>query len=377
MNFLLSEELVQFRDVLRALLAKELAGAELRRGLLDPYSGQCVGGESPAPLVAPLWRKIADAGVLAAALPDSVGGRAIGGLGLGAIALQVMLEEAGRALVPLPVFETLVFGALPLLAVDAAADSCDLLASIAAGEMQVSGAFFRSIGDLPEARSVADGILIDGDLQFVSSLPQCASVLVPARYEGACALFIIDSAACVTTTVPTLDLLRRFSRVSLRATPAKRVGGVLQDGASAALHCRQQLACVAELVGVGQRVLEMTVEYVKTRQQFGRPIGSFQAIQHKLADMSLHVEQATSLGRFAAWAADNDPAQLSSAALAAKGFASEVIPVVVEQAIQAHGGIGFTYEYDLHLYLRRARLLAALGTPTDEAYAQLGAQLLA
>ena len=100
-------------------------------------------------------------------------------------------------------------------------------------------------------------------------------------------------------------------------------------------------------------------------------------MQHKLADMLLRVEQTTSLGRFAAWAADSDPEQLAATALAAKGFAGEAIPLVVEQAIQAHGGIGFTYEYDLHLFLRRARVLAALGGSSDSAYAQLGEQLLA
>ena len=378
MNFLLSEDLTQFRDVLRALLAKELSAAELRHSLLDPYSGEPL---TPLPFLSGLWKKIADAGVLAAVLPERAGGVEIGGLELGTVALQVMLEESGRALVPLPIFETLVFGALPLLVLECdGADSTnrsEYLAALATGERRFTGAFFEAGAPLPRA-SVADSVtVLDGEAHFVSAFAQSTDLLLFAEQDGEVALFRIDPTQVAATVIPTLDLIRRFSTVHLSATPATRVGGGrLSSAAAARLAQLQQLACVAELAGVGARVLEMTVEYVKTRQQFGRPIGSFQAVQHKLADMLLRVEQTTSLGRFAAWAAESDPEQLAAAALAAKGFASEAIPLVAEQAIQAHGGIGFTYEYDLHLFLRRARSLAALGGSSESVYAQLGEQLL-
>src|SRR5262249_46285979 len=121
-----------------------------------------------------------------------------------------------------------------------------------------------------------------------------------------------------------------------------------------------RVAFAAELAGIASRTLEMTVEYVKTRQQFGRPIGTFQAIQHALADMHVAAEQLLALVRFAAWAADSDRSQFPDAALAACAFAADEVPSIVECATQLHGGIGFTYEFPLHAFLRRALVTAQL-----------------
>ena len=116
----------------------------------------------------------------------------------------------------------------------------------------------------------------------------------------------------------------------------------------------------------------MTAEYVKTRKQFGKPVASFQAVQHKLSDMLMWSEQISSLGRFAAWAADTDRSQFLRSATAAHGYSAEFAPKLVETAIQLHGGIGFTWEYSLHLYLRRAKNLASLSDGCDGAYLSLG-----
>ena len=133
---------------------------------------------------------------------------------------------------------------------------------------------------------------------------------------------------------------------------------------------------VSELCAVAAKVLEMTLEYVKIRKQFGKAIGSFQAIQHRLAEMCLLSEQAISLNRFAVWCLDNDSQQFPQAALGAKGFASEFVPQLIEMAIQVHGGIGFTYEYDLHLYLRRALMLSETYISKSKSYQQLAESLL-
>ena len=141
-------------------------------------------------------------------------------------------------------------------------------------------------------------------------------------------------------------------------------------------HRISVLAC-AELIGVSRRALELTVDYVSTRKQFGAPIGSFQAIQHKLADVLLSIDSAEALTRFAAWSADHDSRQFVELATAAKGYCSDVLPRAIESTLQAHGGIGFTYEYDLHLYLRRAQMAASLFGTADERYQKLATHLLA
>ncbi|MFN8389830.1 MAG: acyl-CoA dehydrogenase family protein [Bdellovibrionota bacterium] len=374
MSFLLAPDLVDFAHVLRRFFATELPSERLRRHVLSD-----VGPVSTESECAQLWNKVVDLGALSAVLPEDAGG-----LGFGPLAASVVLEESARALLPVPLFETVTFGVLQLLASEPSLAAANLLAEIASGDRKVTGAFGSSADFALSAKPLAGGeesvVAVSGTLRLVPSFKSVTSLLVPAKLsDGRTALCLIDRLGANADTfksnpLQTFDLLRTFHEVILDGAQArvitelKKTCGALAEDLS--------LAAVAELCGCASRVVEMTAEYVKMRHQFGRPVGSFQAIQHKLADMLLVSEQAQSLCRFLAWCMTSDRAQAPAAAAAAKGYASEHIPRLCESAIQVHGGIGFTYEYDLHLYLRRALVLARGFQSAEASYLSLSEKFL-
>jgi alkylation response protein AidB-like acyl-CoA dehydrogenase len=191
-------------------------------------------------------------------------------------------------------------------------------------------------------------------------------IVCTARNEEGLILFSVrpDAPGVTLTATPALDATRKLYQIDLAdvVVPAADVLG-LGERAALALERSVQIATLAvcaELVGIAQRVLEITVEYAQTRQQFGRPIGAFQAVQHQCADMLVWTESARSAAYYAAWALTTGAADAGRALAVAKAYASDAACAVCHRGIQVHGGIGFTWEHDLHLYLKRARSDAAL-----------------
>lgn len=375
MDFLLSDELKEFRLVLKKFLAGEISSEFLRKRLLNVEGRSSSFGEEEALL----WTKLVELGALCAGVPEEYSG-----LGFGSLACQVVIEESARVLLPLPIFETLALGFMPLVCLATQKHKNEMIGRIALGELRVTGAFEALGCNVTASASGKDGgYLLSGSAKLVPSIHQADILLVPATVEeknnDEPRLFLVktDSSDISIRKQPTFDLLRSYAEVQFQKSTATLISDekVSSDDWQQ-LNRHISVLAVGELVGVGLKVLSMTIEYVKTREQFNRPIGSFQAIQHKISDMHTKLEQAQTLARFAAWTADADKSQFPQAASAAKAYASEVVPELIENSLQAHGGIGFTHEYDLHLYLRRAKVLAAtFGGPADH-YRRVGELLL-
>jgi alkylation response protein AidB-like acyl-CoA dehydrogenase len=271
-----------------------------------------------------LWRELSDLG-----WPGIAIGEEHGGQGLGAVGLAIVLEELGYAVAAAPLLST-ALAALAIEHAGSAAQRARWLPGLASGE--ITGA----LG--------AHDLVPDGDSAEVMVL------LVDGHAR------VVERGNADIEPFATIDPTRHFARVSGdgEPLPGDVVGAV--DRAAAAV--------AAELVGVSQRALDMTVAYVKQREQFGVPVGSFQAVGHRCAEMLLHTEAARSAAYYAAWVADAAPDRLAEAATLAKAAASEGGREVTASAIQAHGGVGFTWEADVHWLFKRAYVDAALlGTP--------------
>jgi alkylation response protein AidB-like acyl-CoA dehydrogenase len=307
-----------------------------------------------------VWKLMAEQlGLQSIAIPEEYGGA---GFGFGE--LSVVLEEAGRALLCAPLFSTVVLAANALLESGDIAACAEWLPGIAEGRTIATVALIEEGGgwscDGVRAEAVPDGddYRVNGVKPFVLDGAQCDVVIVAARTPAGISLFTVDpkGTGVEVTALPTLDQTRRQATLSLTDTPARLLGaegegwetlsGVL-DLAAAALACEQ--------VGGAARVLEATVDYVKVREQFGRPIGSFQAVKHKLADMLVELESARSAAYYAASAVESGSPDLSLAASIAKTYCSTAYFHIAAESIQLHGGIGFTWEHSAHLYFKRAK----------------------
>jgi len=286
-----------------------------------------------------------------------------GGAGMGYVELLVAMEEMGRALLCAPYLGTSVLATNALLLCADAATQKDLLAKIAAGRAIVSLAHAEPNGrwDLAaistRARAKSDGFELDGARAWVLDGHVADVLLVAARTDDGIGLFRVDARAegLSRALVATLDTTRKLASIELAATPAKVVSRGDQsanlDRALALTTC----ALAAEQVGGAQRCLEMATDYAKTRLQFGRPIGSYQAIKHKCADMLVLVEFAKSAAYAACFAAANDAEDFLESAALAKAYCSEAYFRVAAENIQIHGGMGFTWEHPAHLYFKRAK----------------------
>ena len=267
-----------------------------------------------------LWTAVRNQGWTGITLPEDSGGA-----GLGFVELAVVMEEFGYACVPSPLLSNTAAGIL--IAGGGSDDQKSRwLAAIASGETR------GAVGTV-----TADGSAIVADADGATIL-----ILLDGDQAG-----LVETAAAHLEQVAGVDPTRRFFRV--RAPRTEPLPGDVAGGLE-----RIEVALSAELVGVGQRAMEMAVEYARQRQQFGRPIGAYQAVSHRCAEMLLDVESARSATYFAAWAADADPVALPAAASVAKAAAAEMGWKVTASALQVHGGIGFTWEHDLHFFLKRA-----------------------
>ena len=339
MDFGFTVEQEMLRDAARKFLAGEYPPAVARAAM-----------QSPTAHDRERWLRLADVGWLGILVPEDLGGQ-----GSSFLDLAVLLEESGKAIVPGPFFATAVLGAVAVRDAGSPEQRQRLLPALARGACLLAVAAGAST---EHALPTLAGDHVDGRVPFVLDA-HVADVLVVAVRAGndAPRLVLIERAAAGVEVTPlqTVDMTRRLCTVELRNAP----GAVLGD-ATAAAHTRRRLldhACAGlalELVGVGQRALEMAVAYASERTQFGRPIGSFQAIKHKCVDMMVAVETARSLAYYAAWAVSEDAPEAAHAAAMAKAYCGEMAKTVTSEAIQVHGGIGFTWEHDLHLYYRRA-----------------------
>ncbi len=314
------------------------------------------------------WRQIArDLGWTSVIIPEKYGGA-----GLGYVELVGLMEEMGRALLCAPFFSTVCLAVNALLLGDDEAHQRAYLPRIAAGEITATLAHsepngrWDAAGITAVARRDGAGFVLDGTKSFVLDGHAADVLLVAARREGSqgeagVSLFVVpaDAAGLERRRLPTMDQTRRQAEVQLRGVrvPVQSLMG--EEGAGwPVLTATLDLAAVAlaaEQVGGAQRCLDMAVAYAKERVQFGRPIGSFQAIKHKCADMLLRVESARSASYYAGWAAAAGDAELPVLAALAKAYCSDAYFQCAAEALQIHGGVGFTWEYDVHLYFKRAK----------------------
>jgi alkylation response protein AidB-like acyl-CoA dehydrogenase len=306
------------------------------------------------------WQEMADLGWPGLALPEEWGGQ-----GLGIVDLAVLFEEMGYGLPPSPLLSTTLVG-LALAACGSDDQRERYLRPLAAGERRGAPAIWDAGTTVTpgaftmEAKADGDDVVLDGEKVLV---PDAASAdfLLVATDDGKRHIVDRDATGVTVAAEPSIDLTRRLCSVRLdgvRVPAADTLPGEGRDYHPVFL--RICVALAAESTGVAQRTMEMAVSYAKDRQQFGRPIGAYQAVSHRCAQMLLETENSRSAVYGAAWAADADPDSLPLSASMAKAYASDAGWRVPDASIQVHGGIGFTWEHDLHFFLKRGKANAAM-----------------
>jgi alkylation response protein AidB-like acyl-CoA dehydrogenase len=349
MNFAFSDEQEELRAAVRRFLTEKSPETEVRR-LMDTTEGY-----DPA-----VWSQMAEQlGLQSLTIPEEFGGS-----GFSYVELIVVLEEMGAALLCAPFFSSVALAANALLTSGDDDAKKSYLPGIASGETIATLAITEDNGKWDfsgielAATKKGDGWVLNGHKMFVLDGHVAHLIVVAARTAKGVTLFAVDgdAAGLTRTPLPTMDQTRKQARLEFSDTPATLVGS--DGGAETGLSKTLDLAAVAlaaEQVGGAQHVLDASVEYAKTRIQFGRPIGSFQAIKHKCADMLLEVESAKSAAYYAGWAAAEDSDELPVVASLAKSYCSEAYFHAAAENIQIHGGIGFTWEHPAHLYFKRAK----------------------
>ncbi|GAB3715703.1 acyl-CoA dehydrogenase family protein [Nocardiopsis oceani] len=323
------------------------------RAFLEAHAGADDAGTGFDPGV---WRKLAGGlGVGGLLVPDHHGG-----LGLTHVESAVVLEEAARALYDGPVLSAAVLVPTALLA-SGDRDACERhLPAVARGD----GGLALAIDDVPEAKRAGAvhgprGWEITGVKTAVINAQSADTLLVTAEDSpGGIGLFEVgaDGPGVETVALDVLDRTRRQARVTFRAVPAQRLGGDFRDGAERLLDVGA-VSAAAEALGACERAFELAVDHARNREQFGRPIGSFQAVKHLCAEMLVQVESQRAAVRAASLALNTSREEAHEAASVAKAYSSTAATAVVETAIQVLGGIGFTWEHPAHLYLRRVKTL--------------------
>jgi len=346
------------------------------RALLEGYDSARLRAAWSAPdgYEAALWRQIGcELGWCGIAIPE-----AEGGAGLGWVELCLLQEELGRRLVASPFFATAVLGVALLRECASPAQRRELLPRIASGQLRLACVLGGPDGrPAPEGTTVAlqrrgTQFVLTGGGDFVIHAASAELFLVLARggAGGGLSVALVPAGTPGVKVTPhlMLDLTRPmarvdFTEVTVGADALLGGAGSAAAGAARALDLAR-IGLAAESVGGAERVLEETTGYCKQRVQFGRPIGSFQAVKHRLADMMIEVEAAKSAAWYAACVAEERPGELAEAAAIAKSYCSEAFGDCAASAIQLHGGIGFTWEHDVQLYLKRARASGQLlGSP--------------
>lgn len=359
MALITTDEQEALRDVMRGFLQKYSTESDVR-SVMDGDDGYD----------AAAWRTAAEQiGVQGLVIPEEMGG---GGYGFDELA--IVMEETGRTLFPAPLLSTAVLASSALLAVGGS-QAGELLARIAGGDLIATVAVSEAKlhwdpDDITTLASESGGRwALSGSKPYVLDGAQAGVILVAACTRAGVSLFAVESGADGLSVDPldSMDKTRRFAAARFDDTPAVLLGG---DGSAwetlSGVYDRALAALACEQAGGAQAVLEMTVEYLNVRHQFGRPIGSFQAIKHRCADLLVEVESARSAAAYASAAVAAGADDASVAASIAKVYCSQAFYHVAAESIQMHGGIGFTWEHPAHLYFKRAKSSEALfGWPAD------------
>lgn len=348
MNLQFSDDQKFVQNTAREFLAAN-AGPEVARAIF----------ESDASYDADLWKKVAEMGWLGTAVPEEYGGT-----GLGYLELCLLAQEMGRGLAPIP-FASSVYGATEaILQFGSEEQKRKWLPQLASGERIGCVAFSEGLGEFDagalEVRIDGDALrgtkspVLDGDIADLA-------VVVAGEGEGASLVLVELAAAGVTREkLKSLDASRSQAAITFDGTSFERLGDA-EAGAAAfdSLLDRMAVLLGFEQVGGTEAALDLSVAYVKERYAFGRAVGSFQAVKHRLADFFARKEIALSNGYWAAWALSTGDAELALAACNLRIAASDAFVLGAEDMIQVHGGVGFTWEFDCHLFYRRAKVLAA------------------
>jgi alkylation response protein AidB-like acyl-CoA dehydrogenase len=362
MDFGFSQEQDLARQTARSFLDKECASPFVRRMM-----------EDPAGTTDEFWQKLAELGWLGLVWPENHGG-----LGLGFVDLTVILEEMGRVVAPGPFLSTVLLGGLAIREAGSESQKQAWLPKIGEGQARVTLALTEEqvgwdAGAVQLAAKPVKGkdghwtlsgtklFVLDGhtaDLLIVA-----ARTAKPTKEDPAhgVSLFLVpaDAKGVQATPLPTMDQTRKLSEVRLSRVEVgpDALLGPLHGGWAplARVLDRATVGLCAEMCGGAQRVLDMCTEYAKIRTAFGKPIGAYQAVKHKCADMLVTVENAKSITYYAAWAVDEDAPEAPLAVAMAKAYVSDAYRKAAGDGIQIHGGIGFTWEHDLHLYFKRAK----------------------
>jgi alkylation response protein AidB-like acyl-CoA dehydrogenase len=359
MNFAFSEEQEELRNIVRQFLEAKSSEEAVREQM------ETERGYDPD-----VWAQMAEQlGLQSLTIPEEFGGQ-----GYGYVELIVVLEEMGRSLVCAPYFSSVVLAANAVMQSGDDAAKAAILPGIASGETIATVAFTEPNGRWDEsgieatATNAAGTWKINGTKSYVIDGHTANCIIVAARTAAGVSLFAVDGDASglTRTALATMDQTRKQAKLEFADVEGTLVGA---DGAGwEILSTMLDLAAVglaAEQVGGAQMCLDMAVQYAKDRVQFGRPIGSFQAIKHKCADMLLEVESAKSAAYYAGWCASELNDELPAVASLAKAYCSEAYFHAASENIQIHGGIGFTWEHPAHLYFKRAKSSELLfGDPT-------------
>jgi alkylation response protein AidB-like acyl-CoA dehydrogenase len=361
MRFAFDPEQEELRRTVRTLLERRSGSSDVREAMANEsgYDHE-------------LWALMAEQiGAHSLAIPEE-----FGGAGFTLLETHIVVEELGAALTPSPFLGSAVLAAQAILATNDGLAAQRLLPGIASGETIAALAWAEQDGlwstdtTATKARNDNGAWTLTGAKHHVLDAAAADVFIVVADTGEDIALFEVDAQEATLTPRASVDPTRRHAIVAFQDAPAKRLG---TDGhGRRALRRTLDLACVAlsaDQVGGAQRALDLTVEYAKTRIQFGRPIGSFQAVKHRLADLYTLVESARSASyaaAAAAAAASENELALTTAAARAKAYCSEAYATAAGEAIQLHGGIGITWEHDIHLYFKRAHSSAQLfGSPAE------------
>ena len=361
MNLELSDEQVALRDTTRRFLAEKASISDHVRPLLDDPTG----------IDDAVWRGLADLGTTGLLVPEDYGGA-----GMTMVEAGIVAEELGAALHPGPWLSTAVAAPRTLTRLGATDTAADLLRGIADGTTIATVGFLDGETDLVAASQGSD-VVLRGEIAEVPDAAAADVLLALAEDEGGPGLFAVRTGSSGVSVVPErgIDQTRKQFRITFEGAPAQRMAAASAQDVAAVID-DALIATAADALGAACAVMDIAVEYAKTRTQFGQPIGSFQAVQHLCVDMFETVELARSGVIHALWAADNagdDERHL--AALRAKAFAGR-LATVGDTAIQVFGGIGYTWEHDAHLYLKRLLSWSAfLGGP-DRYLIELGARLV-
>lgn len=336
MQFGLSESQQILKDTARKFFAGECPIATVRKVMET--------GTAHDPV---LWTKLAEQGFTGIITPEE-----FGGMGLGKVELVLLMEEAAYALLPGPLFSTVALAGPVIDALGTQAQKKKYLERIAGGQARATVALVEADGGWDPARLQMAGNAdkLTGAKLFVSDAAVADFIMVVTR-NG---VFAVDAKAPGLRITPMkgMDLTRKIYSVEFKDTPAEKLGG---NGSLAQALDVATVALCAEMAGGMQKVLETTVAYAKTRKQFGKPIGIFQAVQHLCADMYLETESSRSAAYYASWALEEHTPDAALAVSVAKMYASDACRTVGNRGIQVHGGMGFTWENDIHLYYRRAK----------------------